>query len=73
MSDQPGKKIVEHHPPPLPEESASPATERSRERSSADDELPPPSFRQALIGYGSIMLGLVLLGLFIGFLMKVLR
>ena len=38
-----------------------------------DDELPPPTFRQALIGYGSILLGLVLLGLLIGFLMKVLR
>ena len=39
----------------------------------ADDELPPPTFRQALVGYGSILLGLVLLGLLIGFLMKVLR
>lgn len=39
----------------------------------SDDELPPPTFRQALVGYGSIMLGLVLLGLLIGFLMKVLR
>lgn len=38
-----------------------------------DDELPPPTFRQALLGYGSIMLGLVLLGLLIGLLMKVLR
>ncbi len=38
-----------------------------------DDELPPPTFKQALIGYGSIMLGLVLLGLLIGLLMKVLR
>lgn len=73
MSDQPEKKIVEHYPPPLPEEPASPATERSRGRSSADDELPPPTFRQALIGYGSIMLGLVLLGLLVGLLMKVLR
>ncbi len=37
------------------------------------DELPPPTFRQALLGYGSIILGLVLLGLLIGVLMKVLR
>ena len=53
---EPAQKIVEHYPPPLPE-----------------DELPPPTFRQALVGYGSIMLALVLLGLFIGFLMKLLR
>lgn len=73
MSDAPEKKIVERYPPPL-EEPALPATERSRRRSSPiDDELPPPSFRQALIGYGSIMLGLVALGLLIGLLMKVLR
>ena len=39
----------------------------------ADDELPPPTFRQALVGYGSILLGLVLLGLLIGFFMKILR
>jgi len=38
-----------------------------------EDELPPPTFKQALIGYGSIILGLVALGLLIGFLMKVLR
>lgn len=37
------------------------------------DELPPPSFRQALVGYGSIFLVLVGLGLLIGLLMKVLR
>jgi hypothetical protein len=37
------------------------------------DEPPPPTFRQALIGYGSIFLALVLLGLFIGLLMKLLR
>ncbi len=37
------------------------------------DDLPPPSFRQALVGYGSILIGLVLLGLLIGLLMKVLR
>jgi len=37
------------------------------------DEVPPPSFRQALVGYGSIMLGLVALGLLSGLLMKVLR
>lgn len=37
------------------------------------DELPPPTFRQALLGYGSIMLALVALGLLIGLLMKVLR
>jgi hypothetical protein len=37
------------------------------------DELPPPTFRQALIGYGSILAALVILGLLIGLLMKVLR
>ena len=37
------------------------------------DELPPPTFRQALIGYGSIFLALVALGLLIGLLIKVLR
>ena len=52
----PEQRIVEHYPPPQP-----------------DDELPPPTFRQALIGYGSIMLALVALGLLIGLLMKVLR
>jgi hypothetical protein len=50
------KKVVEHYPPPLPE-----------------DELPPPTFKQALLGYGSIILGLAALGLLIGLLMKVLR
>jgi hypothetical protein len=38
-----------------------------------DDELPPPTFKQALIGYGSILLALVVLGLLIGLLMHVLR
>jgi hypothetical protein len=38
-----------------------------------EGELPPPSFRQALLGYGSIIAGLVLLGVLIGTLMKVLR
>jgi hypothetical protein len=38
-----------------------------------DDELPPPTFKQALIGYGSILLALVVLGLLIGLLMRVLR
>lgn len=37
------------------------------------DELPPPTFRQALVGYGTIILALVLLGVLIGVLMKVLR
>jgi len=37
------------------------------------DELPPPTFKQALLGYGSIILGLAALGLLIGLLMKVLR
>jgi hypothetical protein len=37
------------------------------------DELPPPTFRQALFGYGSILLALVVLGVLIGLLMKVLR
>jgi hypothetical protein len=39
----------------------------------AQDEAPPPSFRQALLGYGSILLALVALGVLIGVLMKVLR
>ena len=39
----------------------------------AGDELPPPSFRQALVGYGSILVALVALGVLIGVLMKVLR
>jgi hypothetical protein len=43
------------------------------EKTPPPDELPPPTFRQALIGYGSIILGLVLVGLLIGLLMKVLR
>ena len=34
---------------------------------------PPPSFRQALIGYGSILIALVLLGVLIGTLMKIFR
>ena len=37
------------------------------------DELPPPTFRQALLGYGSILLALVVVGVLIGLLMKVLR
>ena len=37
------------------------------------DELPPPTFRQALVGYGSILLGLVLLGVLLGSLMRLLR
>ncbi len=69
MSDDP--KVVEHYPPP--EEPALPATGRSRRRSHPEAELPPPTFRQALLGYGSILIGLVVLGLLIGFLMKVLR
>lgn len=38
-----------------------------------DDEPAPPTFRQALVGYGSIIVALVLLGVLIGVLMKVLR
>lgn len=49
------KRVVEHYPPPQP------------------DELPPPTFRQALVGYGSIILALVLLGVLLGVLMRVLR
>jgi hypothetical protein len=37
------------------------------------DEPPPPTFRQALVGYGSILVALVALGVLIGVLMKVLR
>ena len=61
---------------PLPGHSAQPPEQRVVEHYQPplpDDELPPPTFRQALVGYGSIMLGLVLLGLLIGFLIKVLR
>ncbi|MCA1825318.1 MAG: hypothetical protein ABR567_06845 [Myxococcales bacterium] len=58
MTDAPPeKKIVEHYPPPPSE----------------PQELPPPTFKQALLGYGSIIAGLVALGLVIGLLMKVLR
>ena len=39
----------------------------------AEDEPPPPSFRQALLGYGSILAALVLIGVLIGVLMRVLR
>lgn len=38
-----------------------------------EPEPPPPSFRQALLGYGSILLGLVLLGVLIGVAMRLLR
>lgn len=38
-----------------------------------EPELPPPTFKQALIGYGSILLGLVLFGVVIGLLMRFLR
>ena len=38
-----------------------------------DDELPPPTFKQAMIGYGSIIGGLVLLGVLIGVAMRLLR
>lgn len=38
-----------------------------------EPELPPPTFKQALIGYGSILLGLVLFGVLIGLLMRFLR
>jgi hypothetical protein len=34
---------------------------------------PPPTFRQALLGYGSIIAALVALGVLIGVLIKVLR
>ena len=54
MSEE--REVVEHYPPPVPE-----------------DELPPPTFKQALLGYGSIILALAALGLLIGLLMKVLR
>ena len=37
------------------------------------DEAPAPSFRQALVGYGSIIVALVALGILIGVLMRVLR
>lgn len=37
------------------------------------DEPPPPTFRQALVGYGSIIIALVLLGVLLGVLMRVLR
>jgi len=53
--EKPEEKVVQHYPPPEP------------------DELPPPTFRQALLGYGSILLALVVVGVLIGLLMKVLR
>jgi len=37
------------------------------------DEPPPPTFRQALVGYGSILVALIALGVLIGVLIKVLR
>jgi hypothetical protein len=37
------------------------------------DEPRPPTFRQALVGYGSILVALVALGVLIGVLIKVLR
>lgn len=61
-------------PPPL--EPKPPDAEKIVEHYPAplpDDELPPPTFKQALIGYGSILMALVVLGLLIGLLMKVLR
>lgn len=64
--ETPEKKVVQHFSPP---DAASPATGRSH----PEDELPPPTFLQALLGYGSIILGLVLLALLVGFLMKALR
>jgi hypothetical protein len=57
MSDEVPQQKVVERYPPPPDEP----------------ELPPPTFRQALIGYGSIMMGLVLLGLLVGLLMRVLR
>jgi hypothetical protein len=42
-------------------------------RTEEPDELPPPTFRQALVGYGSIFVALVLLALLLGVLMRVLR
>ena len=38
-----------------------------------EPELPPPTFRQALVGYGSIFLALVALGALIGLSMRLLR
>ncbi|GAC1337479.1 MAG: hypothetical protein NVS2B9_17220 [Myxococcales bacterium] len=38
-----------------------------------EDEPPPPTFQQALIGYGSIFLVLVLFAVILGVLMRVLR
>ena len=37
------------------------------------DEPPTPTFRQALVGYGSILVALIALGVLIGVLIKVLR
>jgi hypothetical protein len=39
----------------------------------SENEPPPPTFRQALLGYGSIFLALVLIAVLIGVLMRVLR
>jgi hypothetical protein len=73
MSSPEDKKVVEHYPPPRSEEPASPATGGVRRTQHPIDELPPPTFRQALFGYGSIILALVVLGVLVGVLMKVLR
>jgi hypothetical protein len=38
-----------------------------------EPERPEPTFKQYLVGWGAVFLGLVLLGLLLGFLMRVLR
>jgi hypothetical protein len=63
-------------PPDSPAPASAPAPEKKlieHYPQPEPDELPPPTFKQALIGYGSILLALVVLGLLIGLLMKVLR
>lgn len=47
--------------------------ERRTDEPDEPDEPPPPTFRQALVGYGSIFVALVLLALLLGVLMHVLR
>ena len=61
--------------PPKPEGAKPEGSQKIVEHYPAPDpdELPPPTFRQALIGYGSIILALVLLGVLLGVLMRVLR
>jgi ABC-type Fe3+ transport system substrate-binding protein len=82
--DRDGKARVSDEKPPLGPDAAHTVEAKAAQRVGEEkvvqhypppepDELPPPTFRQALLGYGSILLALVVLGVLIGILMKVLR